>query len=664
MLASLSLRGRDSRALLPALFLLLLLPALAMAVYGLNDRLPMREWPALLAPQTLPQIIASASLLPRSLAALLCGAALGLAGALFQHVLRNRMAAPETVGAAGGAQLALALTTLFAPSLLDGGRVWVAFGGGLIAVALVFALAWRQKLEPLPLILAGMIVTLYCGALGSALILMNEQYLVSLFVWGSGSLVQNDWSAIRLLAPMLAAGMMACLVLLRPLVLLELGDEAARSLGVPLFALRAAALAVAVFLSTAVISSIGLFGFIGLAGPTLASFAGARTLRQRLLWSPLLAMALLWLTDQTVQQIDRLLGDPLPTGAITALFGAPLILLLLPQMKAHGGLWQGTISVIRSAAPWRRVILLAMLVLAAAIVALCWGRGPQGWRWIGDLHELTPLLPWRLPRSAAALAAGGMLAAAGMILQRLTANPMASPEVLGITSGAAIGMISMLYVAPSAAGFTHVVAASAGALGVLLVILLLGRRSAFSPDRILLAGIALGALFDALTAVLTANGDPRAVILLNWTMGSTYRVDGAQATLTVGIAVVLLGLTPLISRWLTILPLGDGTSRSLGLSLGRTRLLLLIMTAAMTATATLVIGPLSFIGLMAPHLARMLGLHTVPSQMAGAILSGGLLMLAADWAGRMVLFPFQLPAGLMATLFGAPLVMWLLTRKR
>lgn len=119
---------------------------------------------------------------------------------------------------------------------------------------------------------------------------------------------------------------------------------------------------------------------------------------------------------------------------------------------------------------------------------------------------------------------------------------------------------------------------------------------------------------------------------------------------------------PLCRRWLTLL-LGNASALSLGVPLVRARLTILLLAAVMTASATLIVGPLSFVGLMAPHMARMLGFHKLVAQglMASAI--GGLLMMFADWCGRMVMFPNQIPAGLLATFIGAPYFIWLLRRQ-
>jgi ferric hydroxamate transport system permease protein len=116
-----------------------------------------------------------------------------------------------------------------------------------------------------------------------------------------------------------------------------------------------------------------------------------------------------------------------------------------------------------------------------------------------------------------------------------------------------------------------------------------------------------------------------------------------------------------LTRWLDILPLGAATSRSLGIGLNRARLLLLVV-ALLTACATLVVGPLSFVGLLAPHMARLLGLSRARQHLLGAALVGMLLMVLADWVGRQVIFPYEVPAGLVASLIGGAYFMWGLRR--
>jgi len=151
--------------------------------------------------------------------------------------------------------------------------------------------------------------------------------------------------------------------------------------------------------------------------------------------------------------------------------------------------------------------------------------------------------------------------------------------------------------------------------------------------------------------------------ILTWISGSTYNVTGDQAIKTFILMVVLLALTPLCRRWLMILPLGGATARAVGMALTPSRFALLLLASALTAAATLTVGPLSFVGLMAPHIARMLGFRRAMPQLVMAALLGGMLMVAADWCGRMLMFPDQVPAGLLATFIGAPYFIYLLRKQ-
>jgi iron complex transport system permease protein len=127
-------------------------------------------------------------------------------------------------------------------------------------------------------------------------------------------------------------------------------------------------------------------------------------------------------------------------------------------------------------------------------------------------------------------------------------------------------------------------------------------------------------------------------------------------------AAGLLVLLPLAARWLDILPLGEEVSQALGVGLQNSRLLVLSLAGALSAAATLIVGPFGFVGLMAPHIARSLGLRRATPHLLGSAALGGLIMVAADWLARNALFPYQLPAGLLAALLGGPYFMWLMRR--
>ncbi len=649
------------------LILLLLAAAGGLTIYNLAQQLPPAQWVrAFSAPDIddVRQMLFHYSLLPRLTVSLLAGAGLGLVGVLFQQVLRNPLAEPSTLGVAAGAQLGLTIATLW---VLPGGeftRQLAAMVGAIVVGGLVFGVAWGKRMSPVTLILAGLVLGLYCGAVNSLLALFHYDQLQGMFLWGTGALNQQDWSAVQFILPrLLVAGALAAL-LLRPLTLLGLDDGVARNLGLGLSMARFCTLGLAIIFSAMLVSAVGVIGFIGLFAPLMAKMLGARRLAHRMMLAPLLGALLLWLTDQVMLGVTQVWRE-IPTGAATALFGAPLLLWLLPRLRSAAtpppmNLGDKVPAERGNLPAW--ILVGGLVLLIGLTLALMLGKNAGGWHWsLGA--ELDAVLPWRWPRVLSALAAGMMLAVAGTLIQKLTGNPMASPEVLGISSGAAFGVVMMLFMVPGDAFVWLLPAGSLGAAATLLIIMIAAGRGGFSTERMLLAGIALSTAFTTVIFLLLASGDPRMGGLLTWLSGSTYSVEPAQALRTALVAAGLMVLAPLCRRWLTILPLGGATARSVGIALTPARLTILLLAAVLTAMATLTVGPLSFVGLMAPHMARMLGFRRALPQMVIAALLGGLLMVFADWCGRMLLFPYQIPAGLLATFIGAPYFVYLLRKQ-
>ncbi|MBT9372218.1 Fe(3+)-hydroxamate ABC transporter permease FhuB [Rhizobium sp. CSW-27] len=608
------------------------------------------------------------STLPRMATALLAGACLALSGALFQMVLRNPLASPTTLGISAGANLALVAATLFVPGLLGFGRDLVALAGSLVAAGLVFLMGARHQFSPFSLVMSGLVVSLWCGALAAVLTLLNDRYLLGLFIWGAGSLSQQSWTIPLSLAPKLALALVLVGLLLRPLVLNELGEAGARALGLRTAELRLAAIAVAVALAAFVTSAVGVIGFIGLVAPTIARLCGARRPGAQLLWSTLIGAALLFLTDTVLMTIAGRFADFLPTGAVTAVFGSPLLLLLLPRLKTRHRVMQAPAPG-KAGAAGRRLDsarLLRLLLPAALLVlllALVIGRSPDLGLRLMPADLAGDLLSLRLPRILAAFAAGMMLAAAGTILQRLTGNEMASPEVLGISAGATLGVAAALFLIAAPGLVLQLGFSALGAFAVLAAIFLVSARSGLQPERVLLAGIALSAMADAVIGAIGAAGDPRLVFLLRWMSGSTYGVTMEGAALALIAALVLLFLTGLCRRWLDLLPLGAAAAGAIGVPLRPARLCLMALAGLLSAAATMSVGPLSFVGLMAPHLARQLGLTRAAPQLLAACLFGGMLMVAADWIGRSAVYPYEIPAGLVSALIGAPFLIVLMRRR-
>ena len=654
----------SSPLLRPGLCLLVL--TLGLACAELARQLPgALWWQALFSPELddARQAVVHFSWLPRLAICLLAGAALGLAGTLMQQVLRNPLASPTTLGVASGAQLALMMVTLLAPSWLLIGREWIAMAGGSLAMGLVFALAWRRQLNPVVIVFAGLVINLYLAAISMGLLLFFQEELKGLLVWGSGSLAQNSWSGVGYLLPRLLLAAMLAAVLVRPLAVLELDDASARSLGVSLKHLRFAGLGLAVFITACVVSVVGLIGFIGLAAPAMVRLLGVRKLAQRLLWALILGALLLAATDLLLQTLSRFWPVLIPTGAMTALLGAPLLLWLIPRLgiKQSSPKANSSLQLARHPAPTRLVGLMVLGLAAAVIASLLFGQGMGGWHWPSWLRWQAQL-EWRLPRTLAAGAAGVLLALAGTLLQRVSNNPMASPELLGVSGGTFMGVIAAALLLPALPLPMMLLGGLVGAFACLLLLVLINRRNGFQPERILLSGIAITALFEPLQAIALVNGDLRVQQLLSWMSGSTYYVTQPVALALVVLALLMLAACLLVSRWLDLMPMGPAVATALGIHLGRAQLTILLLVAVLTASATMVIGPLSFAGLLAPHLARLMGLVRARWHLLGAAGCGALLMVSADWIGQQILFPQEVPVGLVSTLLGGAYFMWCLRR--
>ncbi|MBX4966826.1 Fe(3+)-hydroxamate ABC transporter permease FhuB [Rhizobium binae] len=642
----------------PALATLLLFSGLALALLDLLPALPHLEEAEGYDAQ---HLLLLYSTLPRMATALIAGAALALSGTILQQVLRNPLASPTTLGVSAGANLALVSVMLAFPSL-GGGRDAVALAGSAAAVVVIFSISARHGFSPFSLILAGMIIGLWCGAAAAILVLLNDQYLSGIFIWGAGSLSQQSWAIPVSLLPKVALLAGLAFLAARPLALSQLGDAGATSLGLRINWSRGFILAIAIALSALVTSAVGVIGFIGLVAPQIVRLAGARRVVSQLIWSPIAGAGLLLLTDEAIKLLAP--GDFVPTGAVTALLGGPILIALLPRLGNATRALSGMAPAMDATDSRTSSLgLLLVAVAALAMAAIFFGRAPDGiWTWL-PAAVWDEILPLRLPRVAAAFGAGTVLGVTGLILQRLTGNEMASPEVLGVSAGATLGVAAAMF-AFAAPGLTVQLAfAGGGALGVLLLIFLLSARSDFGPNRVLLAGIAVGAILDAGIGVLAASGDPRGLALIRWMSGSTYFVDNSVAASAMLIALACLVAAFLAGRWLALLQLGSETASELGLRIAPARGVLFGLSAIMTAAATLVVGPLSFVGLMAPHLAHGLGLRRPSIQLLAAALVGATLLVIADWAGRMIAFPYQVPAGLISALVGAPMLLFVLRRR-
>ncbi len=596
-------------------------------------------------------------ILPTMLVASTAGGLLGLVSVLLQQLVKNTLASDTTLAVGSGANIALLLVTLFFPSFNLGGSFWVAFIGAISSMAIVFILAAPSRMNPLVLVLGGLVTNILLGAIAALLLIYYAEESLNIMVWAAGSLTQNNWQVSVALTIASVVAFISLMPLLKPLEIMSLDDRQAKSLGVPVNIIRGLVIGLVAILTALVVSRVGPIGFIGLGAATLVNVFSVRHIGYRLLLGYGFGALLLWITSNVTTILQHYLSLNIPADAMTALLGAPLVIwLIMMQSRQHTEELAPTLVSER-----RETHLLAWSIALVLLIGsiLVFTATANGWQ-LNAVWDL--IVDFRLPRTLSAAATGVMLATAGVLLQTLTRNPMASPEVLGISSGSAIGVVLAFIFLPSF-GYTGIVLSGLlGASIVLCLILWLARR--VNAAYLLLVGVAIAALMGGVLSLVKISGDQRLQAVLSWLSGSTYLASPETAWLLVAFAAALFLLSFMIVRPLEILSLGSGIARELGVSLRLFQSLILILVAALSTISTLAVGPLSFVGLMIPHLATTLGAVQLKRQLQLAAILGAALMVIADWLGRYIIFPYEIPAGTIAAIIGGAYFLYLMRRIR
>ncbi len=320
----------------------------------------------------------------------------------------------------------------------------------------------------------------------------------------------------------------------------------------------------------------------------------------------------------------------------------------------------------------RKAVLIAGL--AGAVFVLAVFAVSQGTYEIGFFQVLQTLVSgpdgpegvvvWniRLPRIAAAIVSGWGLSMAGLSLQSLLKNPLASPATLGISQGAAFGA-AFSVVAFKAPAVSSALFAFAGAMGATAAILLLARLRRMSPEALILAGVAFSSLFASGTILIQYLAtEAELAVVVFWTFGDVVRSGWGEIGITAA-AVFGAFAWAAVHRWdFTVLHAGQDTAQSLGVSVRSLRLKGMVAAALVSALVTSFHGVIAFMGLIAPHMARRLVGEDHRLLIPCASILGALLLLAADTLGRIWVGSGSLPVGVVTSFLGAPMFLYLLIR--
>ena len=283
----------------------------------------------------------------------------------------------------------------------------------------------------------------------------------------------------------------------------------------------------------------------------------------------------------------------------------------------------------------------------------------------GDTQSTIVVWRIRLPRVAAALMVGAALAAAGASYQALFRNPLVSPDILGVSAGAGLGAVAGIFLSlPVAAIQGSAFVGGMVAVGVVMLV----ASAVRGTDRTLslvLIGVVIGALAGAVTSLLKVMADPydQLPAITFWLLGSLAATTSDD--IMPALPVVLLGLVPLwLLRWrINVLSLGDEEARSLGIDAGRTRFLVITAATLVTASVTALAGVVGWVGLVIPHIARMIAGPGFGRLLPTSVLIGALYLLVVDTAARS-LAAAEIPLGILTAFIGAPFFVWLLARGR
>ena len=319
-------------------------------------------------------------------------------------------------------------------------------------------------------------------------------------------------------------------------------------------------------------------------------------------------------------------------------------------------------------------LVFVVLVLSAVAFGSTWIPFDQIVSVILGAGEKTQniiVLQLRLPRVVIAILAGGGMAVSGFLLQKVTRNSLASPGVLGVIDGAALGVVVFLALLTneSNALVTSIayqpVAAAIGALAAISLVFLLSGRQATSAIRLLLFGIAVAAMAKSLTLILMLIGPIyRTTQAARWIAGAVNEVNWGEIQITAMAMVPLLALVLLATRRLPPADLDEVSARAVGLNLPVFRILIFALAAALAAISVAFVGAVGFIGLMAPHLARLVVGRNVVAGLAGSFLLGAIMLVGADLIVRVLFTPIEVPAGTVTAVIGAPYFLFLLMSRQ
>lgn len=281
----------------------------------------------------------------------------------------------------------------------------------------------------------------------------------------------------------------------------------------------------------------------------------------------------------------------------------------------------------------------------------------------GDSVSRSILLYARLPRTLASLLAGAALAVSGAVLQNVLANRLASPGIIGVNAGAGLG-VTLSCAAGALSGFAVSCAAFGGSLVTVLFIFLFSHRTHASKTTVILGGVAMNSILNAICESVTVLDTDVAMLSIDFRVGGFSAISYGRLLPAAGLIVFALAALSTLCNELDVVTLGDETAQGIGMQVGRYRMLFLMLAALLAGAAVSFAGLLGFVGLIVPHFVRRLAGNESGRLLPLCAVAGAGFVTLCDLASRLVFAPYELPVGILMSVIGGPVFLFLLIRHR
>lgn len=321
------------------------------------------------------------------------------------------------------------------------------------------------------------------------------------------------------------------------------------------------------------------------------------------------------------------------------------------RLKRFGGIGGGIL-----------ILLLAVLIgISCGIADLPWQELKDGLFFGVQSENYRIVYLIRMPRVFCGILAGTNLALAGCILQGILRNPLADPGIIGVTAGAGLFAMVIMIILPEITNLVPI-AAFIGAMVAVAIVFALSWHRGVQPLRMILAGVAVAAFFGGAQTALMVFYSDRIQSTINWMAGGFQGASWSHVSMILPYTLLGLAAVFFISRWLNALQLGEDTARSIGLPVEKIRFVLLILAALLAASAVSVAGMLGFVGLVIPHMVRLVTGSDFDYLLPCSAIWGAAFVSMTDSAARLALAPIEVPVGVFMSFFGAPFFLYLLKK--